>query len=231
MVFKNRCVFVNWTKVALSLEGLKSRRYLGCMQCCWWLLWPIQNDAIVLKNYWNLFIFETFYFIFFDAKHLGLYTNTTLYHVNIYGKWYCKVRLQTIHIYSKVLSVVQVFCVNSPSSNKNTFFIFHLKAILSIVVHKSNICFNWSKGWFGFSYLGSENTVFLYWNLGKWVLIWEYSVSAFQWITKWQSLNNLCVPVALGENCLSIGRVNYSRVSVWRSGDNTHKDLEAMYYT
>ena len=50
-----------------------------------------------------------------------------------------------------------------------------------------------------------------YWNPCKWVLIWEYSAWAFQWILTWQGLDDirkylrLC---ALYESSLSIGRVN-----------------------
>ena len=49
-----------------------------------------------------------------------------------------------------------------------------------------------------------------YWNPGKWVLIWEYSVRAIQWVPTWQGLNGfqrflrLCT---LDESSLSMGRV------------------------
>ena len=48
-------------------------------------------------------------------------------------------------------------------------------------------------------------------NPAKWVLIWEYSAWAIQWIPTWQGLDdfwkysNLC---ACGESSLGIGRVN-----------------------
>ena len=49
------------------------------------------------------------------------------------------------------------------------------------------------------------------WNPGKWVLIWEYSVRAFQWIPAWQGLDGfqrkLCF-CAFDESSLSIVRVN-----------------------
>ena len=54
------------------------------------------------------------------------------------------------------------------------------------------------------------------WNPGMWVLIWEYSARAIQWIPTWQGLEdfqNLLHPCALDESSLSIGRVKCS--SVW----------------
>ena len=48
------------------------------------------------------------------------------------------------------------------------------------------------------------------WNLGTWVLIWEYSARAIQWIPTWQVLDGfqkLLRPCALDESSLSIGRV------------------------
>ena len=52
-----------------------------------------------------------------------------------------------------------------------------------------------------------------HWNPGKWVLIWEYSARAFQWVPTWQGLDvfqrYLCC-WALDISSLSIGRVNYT---------------------
>ena len=48
------------------------------------------------------------------------------------------------------------------------------------------------------------------WNPGKWVLIWEYSARAFQWIPRWQGLDGFqksLHPCALDESSKSIGRV------------------------
>ena len=48
------------------------------------------------------------------------------------------------------------------------------------------------------------------WNPGKWVLIWEYSARALQWIPTWQGLDYFqksLRPCNLDENNLSIGRV------------------------
>ena len=48
-------------------------------------------------------------------------------------------------------------------------------------------------------------------NPGKWVLIWKYSVRAFQWVPTWQGLDGFqrfLRSCALGECSLSIGRVN-----------------------
>ena len=48
------------------------------------------------------------------------------------------------------------------------------------------------------------------WNPGKWVLIWEGSGRAVQWIPTWQGLDGFqrsLHPSALGESSLSIGRV------------------------
>ena len=48
------------------------------------------------------------------------------------------------------------------------------------------------------------------WNLGIWVLIWEYSSRAIPWIPTWQGLDGfqrLLRPCALDESSLSIGRV------------------------
>ena len=49
------------------------------------------------------------------------------------------------------------------------------------------------------------------WNPGTWVLIWEYSARAIQWIPTWKGLDgfqkSLC-PCVLGKSSLSIGRVN-----------------------
>ena len=47
-------------------------------------------------------------------------------------------------------------------------------------------------------------------NPGKWVLIWQYSTRAFQWIPTWQGLDgfqNFLDPRALDKSSLSIGRV------------------------
>ena len=47
-------------------------------------------------------------------------------------------------------------------------------------------------------------------NPGKWVLIWEYSARAFQWIPTWQGLDNYqksLRPCTLDEISLGIGRV------------------------
>ena len=49
-----------------------------------------------------------------------------------------------------------------------------------------------------------------YLNPGKWVLIWEYSARAFQWIPTWQGLDffqKSLSPCALEESSVSIGRV------------------------
>ena len=60
-----------------------------------------------------------------------------------------------------------------------------------------------------------------FWNPGKWVLIWEYSVTAFQWIPTWQGLDSFWKSLhacALDKGSLSIGRVkSYSC--------NCHPDL------
>ena len=50
------------------------------------------------------------------------------------------------------------------------------------------------------------------WNPGIWVLIWEYSTRAFQWIPTWQGLDGFqkyLGPCALDECSLSIGRVKH----------------------
>ena len=50
------------------------------------------------------------------------------------------------------------------------------------------------------------------WNPGEWVLIWEFSAIAIQWIPTWQGLNGFqkCLhPCALGKRILSIGRVKF----------------------
>ena len=53
------------------------------------------------------------------------------------------------------------------------------------------------------------------WNPGKWVLIWEYSERASQWIPTWQGLNgfqkSFC-PCSLKESSLSIKRVKEFRL-------------------
>ena len=52
-----------------------------------------------------------------------------------------------------------------------------------------------------------------YWNPIIWVLIWEYSARAIQWIPTWQGLDdfqNLLISSALDESSLSIERVNWS---------------------
>ena len=49
------------------------------------------------------------------------------------------------------------------------------------------------------------------WNPGTWVLIWEYSARAIQWIPIWQGLDGFqkyLLPCAMDESSLSIGRVN-----------------------
>ena len=48
------------------------------------------------------------------------------------------------------------------------------------------------------------------WNPVKWVVIWEYSVRAIQWIPLWQGLDGLqksLHPCDFDESSLSIGRV------------------------
>ena len=74
MVFRNLCILVLWTKVALALEGLGGpldiviciydnsnnmliiknycTKYLK-ESCCCWLILQRQNDAKNLKNDWN----------------------------------------------------------------------------------------------------------------------------------------------------------------------------------
>ena len=49
-----------------------------------------------------------------------------------------------------------------------------------------------------------------YWNPGTWLLTWEYSVRAFQWIPSWQGLGGYqkSYPCALDESSLSIEAVN-----------------------
>ena len=60
-----------------------------------------------------------------------------------------------------------------------------------------------------------QKTWQIYWSPGIWVLIWEYSVRAIQWIPTWHGLDgfqkSLC-PCALDEDSLKIGRVNYLRL-------------------
>ena len=48
------------------------------------------------------------------------------------------------------------------------------------------------------------------WNPSTWVLIWQYSARAIQWIPTWQSLR----PYALDESCISIGGVKL--LEVWQ---------------
>ena len=48
------------------------------------------------------------------------------------------------------------------------------------------------------------------WDPGTWVLIWEYSSKAIQWIPTWQGLEDFqkcACPCAVDESSLSIGRV------------------------
>ena len=50
-------------------------------------------------------------------------------------------------------------------------------------------------------------------NHGKWVLIWEYSARAFQWVPTWQDLDDFHVflhSCVLNKNNLSIRRVKYT---------------------
>ena len=60
------------------------------------------------------------------------------------------------------------------------------------------------------------------WNPGKWVLIWEYSAKAIQWIPTWQDLDGFrrsLHPCASDESSPSIVRVNGLRcVAVGASG-------------
>ena len=56
-----------------------------------------------------------------------------------------------------------------------------------------------------------------HWNPGKWVLIWEYSVRAIQWVPTWQGLDGFQKSLricALDESSLSIVRVN-SFIASW----------------
>ena len=49
------------------------------------------------------------------------------------------------------------------------------------------------------------------WNSGKWVLIWEYSARAIQWIPTWQGFDGFQKSLrscALDQSSHSIGRVN-----------------------
>ena len=51
------------------------------------------------------------------------------------------------------------------------------------------------------------------WSPGIWVLIWEYSASAIQWIPTWPGLDGhrkSLRPCALDKSSLSTGRVNYT---------------------
>ena len=53
------------------------------------------------------------------------------------------------------------------------------------------------------------------WNPGTWVLIWECSARAIQWIPTWQGLDgfqNSLLTCALDENSLSIGTVKFYRL-------------------
>ena len=55
-----------------------------------------------------------------------------------------------------------------------------------------------------------QKTLKNYWNPGTWVLVWEHSARAIQWIPTWQGLGGFQIslrPCALGESSLSIGRV------------------------
>ena len=58
-------IIQNWLVTILPESGKKiiiavitnSCRYLADdlnLICCWWLIWPIQNQAKILKNDWNL---------------------------------------------------------------------------------------------------------------------------------------------------------------------------------
>ena len=74
---------------------------------------------------------------------------------------------------------------------------FLLLTLMLLVANLANI--NWCKKNF-------END----WNPGTWVLLWEYSAKAIQWIPTWQGLDvfQKSLHCALGESRPSIGRVN-----------------------
>ena len=77
------------------------------------------------------------------------------------------------------------------------------------------------------------------WNPGIWILIWEYSVRAIQWIPMWQGSNGFQTflrPCALDESSLSIGRVNQFISSmhkemfkdVWRGIVKSNRDSNVL---
>ena len=68
-----------------------------------------------------------------------------------------------------------------------------------------------------------------YWNPGKWVLIWEYSARAFQWIPASQGsdvFQNPLLPCALDESRLSIGRVKIRKIMKSFRSSNSHNEQE-----
>ena len=71
------------------------------------------------------------------------------------------------------------------------------------------------------------------WNSGIWVLIWEYSVRAIQWIPTWQGFDGvqkyLCF-CALDERSLSIGRVNPYNPSVAHNKNAKQTKKRDVYY-
>ena len=69
------------------------------------------------------------------------------------------------------------------------------------------------------------------WNPGKWVLIWQCSVWAFQWIPTWQGLDGFqkCLhPCPLDESSLSIGRV---MCPTWMHTSHTFASISIHFRT
>ena len=69
------------------------------------------------------------------------------------------------------------------------------------------------------------------WNPGKWVLIWEYSMRAFQWISKWPGFDGFqrCLhSCTLDESSPSIGRVNKSDKIHACRGHETEVELSCL---
>ena len=89
-----------------------------------------------------------------------------------------------------------------------------------LITNSIIVCLTWpfiAGGEFG-HYKMMQKNMKNYWNPGEWVLIWEYSARAIQWIPTWQGLgvfHKSLHPCILDDSSLNIERVKWMNTCLW----------------
>ena len=140
------------------------------------------------------------------------------YFVSIFSGYFQKKHRSRLHLSWRTLGINRLIPKNKPwgdfrPKHKNASIFWKRSKICHVGVHWIALTeySQMSTHTPGFQYF-FRCSIILYWIFPHfvWVLIWEYSVRAYQWIPTWQGLDgfkkSFC-PCSLDESSLGIGRI------------------------